>query len=76
MEGSRVRESQNSGSLKMKVLWSLKTMGTTNPATQHHVPEDIHPLQYCFENLRSCSVKLLVFFRKVLVKFVKLTIER
>jgi hypothetical protein len=28
---------------KMKALQSFETLGTTHPATQHHIPEDLNP---------------------------------
>jgi hypothetical protein len=39
--------------LKMMTLHSYGMSGTSNPITQHHIPEDFNPCKQCCENLKS-----------------------
>ena len=44
-------------SLKMKVLYSLKTLGTTCLMSQCNKPEGLNPQIQCYENLKSHRVR-------------------
>ena len=41
--------------MQLKDLWSFKTPGTTDPATQHHIPRDVNLQQHHCENLKTCT---------------------
>ena len=44
-------------SLKMKALYSLKTLGTTCLMSHCNKPEGLNPQIQCYENLRSHRVR-------------------
>lgn len=48
--------------LKMMTLHSYDMSRTSNPITQHHIPEDLNPWKQCCENLKSCPLLLHVRF--------------
>ena len=52
--------SRSSFTLKMKMLWSFKTYGTVNPATQHHIPGYLTHPQHSCENLKSQTIPNIV----------------
>jgi hypothetical protein len=40
--------------MKMKVVWSLKVLGTTDPTRQCHITEDLSLPHHCCENHKFC----------------------
>lgn len=58
----RVKHSKNKSdclTMKMKVVWSLKMLGASDPTRQCHIPEDLSLLQYCCENHKFCILVVL-----------------
>ena len=52
--------------LKMSALRSAKTSGTTHPPTRCHIPEDLNPLKYRYENLKSRKHYLIIVINSFL----------
>jgi hypothetical protein len=50
LQGQTVQDPEDAG---IKVLRSLKTLGTTHPLAQCHVPEHMNLQQHCCENMKS-----------------------
>jgi hypothetical protein len=44
----------------MQALQSFKTLATTHPTTQHHIPEDLILQQHCCEHLKYHIVKFSI----------------
>jgi hypothetical protein len=40
--------------LNIEALWSYKTLGTTHPITESHMPEDLNHKQHCSDKPKSC----------------------
>jgi hypothetical protein len=58
----RVEHSKNKSdclTMKMKVVWSLKMLGTTDPTRQCHIPEDLSLSQHCCEKHKFCILVIL-----------------
>jgi hypothetical protein len=48
--------------LKIMTLHLYDMSGTSNPITQHHIPEDLNPWKQCCENLKSHPLLLHIKF--------------
>jgi hypothetical protein len=61
--------------MKIKALWSFKTLGNTKQAIQYYIPEDLNNLKHHCASIKSCNPSKLCIQELTFPKLLSFTLN-